>query len=87
MLVRIAATPDGVEEAFGEKDPERKRRIGEIADIQTSLADDEPLVAVVDSEPYERIDIWHVDRQTEPTSPLEKLGEECGKALLGLIEE
>ena len=84
VLVQVAVNEKYVPETFGTKDPERAGRIDRLRTIQAELAASSPTVAVVDSKPFERIDVWHVDWKSEPVSVLEELGIACGEALLEL---
>lgn len=84
VLVQVAVNEDFVPTSFGPRDPERVGRIDALRKIQAALAEEDATVAVVDSRPFERVDVWHVDWESEPVPPMQKLGEACGRALLGL---
>ncbi len=84
VLVQVAVNDTFVPTSFGPRDPERVGRIDALRGIQAAVAEEDPAVAVVDSRPFERVDVWHVDWKTRPVSPMQKLGRACSEALLGL---
>lgn len=84
VLVRVAVEEAFLPETFGPKDPARAGRVERISAVQAAIAAEDPRVAAVDSKPYQRRDVWHVEWETRPVSPLGELGEACGEALLGL---